>query len=318
LSVASPTAHDSQPTPGHARLAAELDRLDRTYWVDRLARLLVSIGGISTILFIGAIFLFIASQGIEFAWNRLDVVDLLTGDRWEPTTNPPKYGALPLLMGTVWISVVAMAVAVPLAFAAAVFIGEFARGKTREWLKILIEMLAAIPSVVWGVIGLQVMGPWIQHAFGVQSGLNVLNAGVILGLMAAPIMTTIAEDALKAVPDSYREAAEALGATRWQVIRKVVLPHARPGLSAAVLLGIGRAFGETIAVLMASGHRLMSPSSVFDSAATITATIAAELGEAAVDSDHYQVLFVLGLMLFLITLVINLIADRIVRGGRAA
>jgi phosphate transport system permease protein len=129
-------------------------------------------------------------------------------------------------------------------------------------------------------------------------------------------MATIAEDALKAVPDSYREAAEALGATKWQVIWKVVLPHARPGLSAAVLLGIGRAFGETIAVLMASGHRLMIPESIFDSAATLTATIAAELGEAAVGGDHYQVLFVLGMLLFLITFAINLTADWIVRGRR--
>jgi phosphate transport system permease protein len=179
-------------------------------------------------------------------------------------------------------------------------------------------MLAAIPSVVWGVIGLAVMNPLIQQLFGVPVGLNILNAGIILGLMAAPIMATIAEDALKAVPDGYREAAEALGATRWQVVWKVVLPHARPGLSAAVLLGIGRAFGETIAVLMASGHRLMIPTSVLDSGATITATIAAELGEAAVGSDHYQALFVLGLVLFTITFVINLLADRIVRGRRRA
>jgi phosphate transport system permease protein len=172
--------------------------------------------------------------------------------------------------------------------------------------------------VVWGVIGLQVLNPLIQDLFDTPVGLNVLNAGVILGLMAAPIMTTLAEDALKAVPDSHREAAEALGATRWQMVWKVVLPHARPGLSASVLLGIGRAFGETIAVLMASGHRLLPPSSVFDSAATITATIAAELGEAAVDSDHYQALFVLGLVLFLITFSINLLADWIVRGRRRA
>ena len=211
-----------------------------------------------------------------------------------------------------------MLVAVPLALAAAIYVGEFARGRQREWLKIGIELLAAIPSVVWGVIGMHVMKPIIQDVFGVQVGLNVLNAGVILGLMAAPIMATIAEDALKAVPDTYREAAESLGATRWQVIWKVVLPHARPGLSAAVLLGIGRAFGETIAVLMASGHKLMIPTSVFDSAATLTATIAAELGEAANGSDHYRVLFVLGLLLFLITFGINLAADRIVRGRRRA
>ncbi|MBL8756624.1 MAG: phosphate ABC transporter permease subunit PstC [Planctomycetes bacterium] len=272
----------------------------------------------SAILFIGAIFVFIASQGLDLLWNRLDIGYLLLGTRWEPTVTPPNYGALPLLAGTAFITAVAMAIAIPLAFGAAIYVGEFAGGKQREWLKIGIELLAAIPSVVWGVIGLHVMKPIIQHVFDVQVGLNVLNAGIILGLMAAPIMATIAEDALKAVPDSYREAAEALGATRWQIVWKVVLPHARPGLSAAVLLGIGRAFGETIAVLMASGHRLMIPESLFDSAATITATIAAELGEASVGGDHYQVLFVLGLLLFLITFGINLTADWIVRGRRKA
>lgn len=305
------------PARGPSRADA-LDRRDGAWRLDMLARVLVLIGGISAILFIGAIFLFIATEGLDFMVHRMDLGALLTGDRWEPTVEPPEYGALPLIAGTAWITVVAMLVAVPLAFAAAVYIGEFARGRQREWLKIGIELLAAIPSVVWGVIGLTVMKPIIQDLFGVQVGLNVLNAGIILGLMAAPIIATIAEDALKAVPEGYREAAESLGATRWQVVWKVVLPHARPGLSAAVLLGVGRAFGETIAVLMASGHRLMIPESVFDSAATLTATIAAELGEAAVGSDHYQVLFVLGLLLFLITFGVNLIADRIVRGKRTA
>ena len=297
--------------------AKALDHRDRAWKLDFAARLTVLLGGISAILFIAAIFIFIGTQGIEFMWNRLSISELLFGSRWEPTVEPAEYGALPLIMGTAWITVVAMIVAVPLAFAAAVYIGEFAKGKSREWLKIGIETLAAIPSVVWGVIGLKVMGPIIQDLFQVQVGLNVLNAGIILGLMAAPIIATIAEDALKAVPETYREAAESLGATRWQVIWKVVLPHARPGLSAAVLLGIGRAFGETIAVLMASGHRLMIPDDIMDSAATLTATIAAELGEAAVGSDHYQVLFVLGLLLFLITFAINLIADRIMRGARS-
>ena len=298
--------------------AKALDRRDRAWQLDFVARAFVLLGGVSAILFIAAIFIFIGTQGLEFMWNRMSLSELLFGQRWEPTVEPPEYGALPLIMGTAWITMVAMIVAVPLAFAAAVYIGEFARGKQREWLKIGIETLAAIPSVVWGVIGLTVMKPIIQDVFGVPVGLNVLNAGIILGLMAAPIIATIAEDALKAVPETYREAAESLGATRWQVIWKVVLPHARPGMSAAVLLGVGRAFGETIAVLMASGHRLMIPENVFDSAATLTATIAAELGEAAVGSDHYQVLFVLGLLLFLITFTINLIADRIMRGRRSA
>jgi phosphate transport system permease protein len=158
------------------------------------------------------------------------------------------------------------------------------------------------------------MNPLIIKIFNVPVGLNVLNAGIILGLMAAPIMTTIAEDALKAVPDSYREASEALGATRWQTIFKVVLPASKNGLMAAVLLGVGRGFGETMAVLMASGHSINLPTSPFDSVRALTATIAAELGETAAGSDHYRVLFTLGIFLFLVTFVINLAADLMVRG----
>jgi phosphate transport system permease protein len=160
------------------------------------------------------------------------------------------------------------------------------------------------------------MNRLIIDVFDVAVGLNVLNAGVILGLMAAPIMTTIAEDALKAVPDDFRQAAEAMGATRWQVIFKVVLPAAKSGLVSAILLGVGRGFGETMAVLMASGHAINIPSSVFDSVRALTATIAAELGETAVGSEHYGALFTLGIFLFLITFIINLTADLVVRGVR--
>jgi phosphate transport system permease protein len=170
--------------------------------------------------------------------------------------------------------------------------------------------------VVWGFIGLTIMNPLIIEIFDVPVGLSVLNSGIILGLMAAPIMTTIAEDALKAVPDSYREAAEAMGATRWQVIFKVVIPASKNGLMAAVLLGVGRGFGETMAVLMASGHSINIPTSPFDSVRALTATIAAELGDAAVGSDHYEALFTLGILLFAVTFVINLTADLVVRGVR--
>ena len=160
------------------------------------------------------------------------------------------------------------------------------------------------------------MNPLIIELFDVPIGLNILNAGIILALMAAPIMTSIAEDALNAVPDRYREAAEAMGATRWQVISKVVLPAAKNGLLGAVLLGVGRGFGETMAVLMASGHSINLPDSIFDSVRVLTATIASELGETAVGPDHYQALFTIGIFLFLITFVINLSADLIVRGIR--
>jgi len=209
-----------------------------------------------------------------------------------------------------------MLIAIPFSLGSAIYIAEFATGRTREFLKILVELLAAIPSVVWGFIGLSIMNPLIIDMFDVPVGLNILNAGIILGLMAAPIMTSICEDALKAVPDRYREAAEALGGTRWQVIYKTVLPAAKNGLLGGVLLGVGRGFGETMAVLMATGHAINLPGSVFDSVRALTATIAAELGETAVGSPHYQALFAIGIFLFLITFIINLTADLIVRGIR--
>ena len=274
-------------------------------------------GGVSAIIFIIGIFVFIAKEGAPFLFGRFDLVEFFTSPRWRPTSeHNPTYGALALIAGTASITGLALLVAVPFSLGAAIYIGEFATGKTREILKVLVELLAAIPSVVWGFIGLSIMNPLIIKIFNVPIGLNVLNAGFILGLMAAPIMTTIAEDALKAVPDTYREAAEAMGATRWQVIRRVVIPAAKNGLVAAVLLGVGRGFGETMAVLMASGHSINLPTSIFDSVRALTATIAAELGETAVGSDHYRALFTLGIFLFLITFVINLTADLVVRGIR--
>jgi phosphate transport system permease protein len=247
----------------------------------------------------------------------MDVKEFFLSPYWEPSDeDAPEYGILALVAGTASVTGLALVVAIPFSLGAAIYIGEFATGKSREFLKVLVELLAAIPSVVWGFIGLTIMNPLIIEIFNVPVGLNVLNAGIILGLMVAPIMTSIAEDALKAVPDRYREAAEALGATRWQVIFKVVLPAAKNGLLGAVLLGVGRGFGETMAVLMATGHSVNIPHSVFDSVRALTATIAAELGETAVGSDHYQALFTIGIFLFIITFIINLTADLVVRGVR--
>lgn len=296
---------------------APMDRRDGAWWIDRLVQGLVFIGGLSGILFILGIFVFISKEGLAFMAQTLDLGEFFTSPRWRPTSSHnPTYGALALIAGTASVTGLAMLVAVPFSLGAAIYIGELSSGKRREYLKILVEMLAAIPSVVWGFIGLSIMNPLIIDFFNVPVGLNVLNSGIILGLMAAPIMTTIAEDALKAVPDNYREAAEALGATRWQVIFGVVLPAAKNGLVAAILLGVGRGFGETMAVLMASGHSINLPTSPFDSVRALTATIAAELGETAVGSDHYQALFTLGIFLFAVTFVINLTADLVVRGIR--
>jgi phosphate transport system permease protein len=252
--------------------------------------------------------------------GRFSVFQFLTSIEWYPTSQSHvRYGALGLIAGTLSVTLLAMAIAVPFGVGAAIYVSEFCGPRARESLKIVIELLAAIPSVVWGFIGLTVMNSLIIKLFNAPIGLNVLNGGVILALMSVPIIVSIGEDALKAVPDSYREAALALGATRWQMIRRVLLPAAKNGLLAAALLGVGRAVGETMAVLMATGHSIRIPTSLLEPVRTLTATIAAELGETAVGSDHYQVLFIIGILLFSITFAVNLGADLIVRGirGRA-
>ena len=293
----------------------DFDQRNLDWYIDKVVQTLVFIGGVSAIIFIIGIFIFIAKEGLSFILDTIDFKEFFTSPYWEPADEyAPEYGILALIAGTASVTGLAMIVAIPFSLGAAIYIGEFATGKKREYMKVLVELLAAIPSVVWGFIGLTIMNPLIIKLFNVPVGLNVLNAGIILGLMAAPIMTSIAEDALKAVPDRYREAAEAMGATRWQVIYKVVLPAAKNGLLGAILLGVGRGFGETMAVLMATGHSINLPTSVFDSVRALTATIAAELGETAQGSDHYGALFTIGIFLFLITFLINLTADLVVRG----
>lgn len=295
----------------------DLDHRGRDWYVDKAVTFLVFVGGISAIIFIIGIFVFITKEGVGFIAGPLNVREFLGSVTWRPTSaQNPRYGVLGLIAGTASVTGLAMVVSVPFSLGAAIFIGEFATGRLRESLKVLVELLAAIPSVVWGFIGLSIMNPLIIDMFDVPVGIGVLNSGIILGLMAAPIMTTIAEDALKAVPDTYREAAEAMGATKWQVIFRVVLPAGKNGLVAAVLLGVGRGFGETMAVLMASGNAIQIPTSPFDSVRAITATIAAELGDAPVGSDHYRALFTLGILLFVVTFIINLTADLVVKGAR--
>ncbi len=315
--VRSDSPRPDTPVPSPAE--EPVDRRDAAWFTDKLVAGLVFVGGVSAILFILGIFAFVTREGIGFFRHGFDAKEFFTSPNWRPTSDSnPTYGTLALVAGTASVTGLAMAVSVPFSLGAAIYISEFATGRTKEVLKVLVELLAAVPSVVWGFIGLALMNPFIIDVFDVPVGLGILNSGIILGLMAAPIMTTIAEDALKAVPDGFREAAEAMGATRWQVATRVVLPAAKHGLVAAVLLGVGRGFGETMAVLMASGHAINIPTSVFDSVRALTATIAAELGETAAGSEHYQALFSLGILLFVVTFVINLTADVLVRRTRRA
>jgi phosphate transport system permease protein len=285
---------------------------------ESLIEWLIRLCGVSAIIFVFGIFFFVFREGAGMLFGgRFDIGQFLTSIEWYPTSQSNvRYGALALIAGTFSVTLLAMLIAVPFGLGTAIFVSEFCGPRMKETLKIVIELLAAIPSVVWGFIGLTVMNTLIIRLFDAPIGLNVLNGGILLALMSVPIIVSIGEDALKAVPDSYREAALALGATRWQMVYRVLLPAAKNGLLAAVLLGVGRAVGETMAVLMATGHSVRIPTSVLDSVRTLTATIAAELGESPVGSDHYQVLFIIGILLFSITFLVNLSADLIVRGIR--
>jgi phosphate transport system permease protein len=236
---------------------------------------------------------------------------------WRPDSRiRPQYGVLALMTGTFAVTALAMLLSVPTGIGAAIFVSEFCGQRTRETLKIVIELLAAIPSVVWGFIGYMVLNPIIIWATGAPIGINILNGGIILALMSVPIIMSVGEDSLKAVPDTYREAAIALGASRWQLVYRVLLPAAKNGLLAAALLGVGRAVGETMAVLMATGHSIQIPTSLLDPVRTLTATIAAELGESVEGGDHYRVLFVIGTLLMVVAMMVNLAADLIVKGVR--
>ncbi|HVN31027.1 MAG TPA: phosphate ABC transporter permease subunit PstC [Thermoanaerobaculaceae bacterium] len=285
---------------------------------ERVLENLIRLSGVSAIFFVLAIFFFVFREAAPvLVSDSFSLKEFLFSVEWYPTSDVNvRYGILGLIVGTACVSGLAVLIAVPFSLGSAIFIAEFCGPRLREGLKVVIELLAAIPSVVWGFIGLTVMSRLIVAVTGAPVGVNVLNGGIILALMCVPIITSIAEDALKAVPDSYREAAQALGATKWQIVYRVLLPAAKNGLLAAVLLGVGRAVGETMAVLMATGHAVHIPRSLLDSVRTLTANIAAELGEASVNSEHYRVLFLTGVLLFLITFMINLTADLVVRGVR--
>jgi len=227
---------------------------------------------------------------------------------WQPVGAVPKYGLAPLVVGTLKVVLVAMLFAVPLGVLAAVFASEFASHRVREWLKPAIEILAGIPSVVMGFFALMVMASWLQAVTGAPSRLNAVNAGIALGLGILPTIFTVSEDALRAVPRSFREASLALGATPWQTAWNVTLPAAAAGVAAGTLLGLARAVGETMIVLMASGNAAIVSASAFDSVRTFSASIAAELAEVVFGSAHYSVLFFLGALLFLVTFLINVAA----------
>jgi phosphate transport system permease protein len=273
------------------------------FFIEGLIRIL----GFSTIGFVLLIFLFLLREGAP-AFFQVRLSNLF-GSRWYPTFD--LYGTLPLILGSAVVTLSAILLALPLGVATAVFVREMSPHWAREVLKPVIEVLAGIPSVVLGFFGMTMLAPIVREVFGAPTGLTAFTGALLLAYMSLPTIISVAEDALDAVPKSYRDAGLAMGATRWQTIWRVVVPAARPGIVTAVMLGMGRAIGETMAVLMVTGNAARMPTtidSLFRPIRTMTATIAAEMGEVARGSTHYSMLFAIGIILFVLTFVINLAA----------
>ena len=268
----------------------------------------IRLSGVASIIIVGLIFLFLLNEGVRL-FQTVRLSDFLIGKSWYPISEPPSFGILPLILGSLLVTAGAALISIPLGIAAAIYIAEIAPGKWKEILKSGVELLAAIPSVVLGFIGMVTIVPWVKHIFHIPTGLTAFSGSVILAFMAMPTIVSIAEDALHSVPKIYKEGAYALGATQWQTIYRVVLPAASSGIVAAVMLGIGRVVGETMAVMMITGNSAAMPKTILEPVRTLTATIAAEMGETVQGSDHYFALFAIGIVLFVITFCINMTAD---------
>ncbi len=282
---------------------------------------LIQLSGVLGIILVILIFFFLLRNSLPIFGERT-LGELLLGDKWSPTHGDGQFGMLPLILGSLYVTVGALIISVPLALAAAIFIAEIAPRSMREILKPAIELIAAIPSVVFGFVGLQVIGPWFaDNLESIRVGQFAALGSVTLAFMALPTIVSICEDALHNVPRNIFNSSLALGATRWQTITRALIPAARSGIIAAVLLGLGRAIGETMTVLMVTGNAQVMPEGLgafLKPIRTMTATIAAEMGETAVGSTHYHALFAIGLLLFAITFAVNTIADVIVRRGQKA
>jgi phosphate transport system permease protein len=275
----------------------------------------IKLSGFAVILFVISIFLFLLKDALSL-FGAHSITDFLFGRSWLPISEPPKFGVVPLLLGSLYVTIGAIVICVPLGVGSAMFIAEVAPTYLKHVLKSLVEILAAIPSVVLGFIGIVWLGPFLRSKLGLSTGMCGLTGSLLLAFMALPTVISISEDALIGVPRSFKEAAFGLGATRWQALWRIVLPSASSGIIAAVMLGIGRVIGETMVVMMVTGNSPVIPTSLLQPLRTLTATIASEMGETVAGSEHYFALFAVGLVLFIITFIINFIADICLRKAR--
>lgn len=268
---------------------------------------LVALASILT-LFLIAVFLF--AEGIPI-FKEVSVWDFVFGRYWYPTYDPPDFGIFPLILASFAVTALSSAISIPLGVLTALYLAEVASPRVREWVKPLVELLAALPSVVIGFFGMVVVAPFVQGLLNIPTGLNLFNASLMLAFMSIPTICSISEDAIFGVPRELKEASLALGATQWETIGRVIIPAAISGICTAVILGMSRAMGETMVVLMVAGGAAMIPTSMFDPVRPMPASIAAEMGEAPFRGDHYNALFATAIVLFVFTLLFNILAEQI-------
>ncbi|HNQ80487.1 MAG: phosphate ABC transporter permease subunit PstC [Acidobacteriota bacterium] len=283
---------------------------------ERAIRAFFFLNGILVVVILAGIFVLLLSSAVP-AFREIDLKEFLFGALWDPTSPiRASYGILTQIYSTFLVTLGAMILAVPVGLAVAAYLSDVAPGRVREIIKPVVEILAGVPSVVIGFLGIVVLGPALSKLTGESHGLNALNGSILLAIMSLPTIISISEDSLAAVPRSYSEGSLALGGSRWQTLLRVKFPAALSGIIAAVMLGMGRAIGETMTVLMATGNARSFPHGLFDSVRTMTSNVAIELGEVPYFTTHYYALFAIGLVLFLLTFLINLAADRVLHKYR--
>ena len=261
-----------------------------------------------TVLFTISVFLFV--EGLPI-FKVVSVKNFIFGTYWYPTSDPPDFGIFPMIIGSLVVTILSAAISIPLGVMTAVYLAEIATVKIRELVKPIVELLAALPSVVIGFFGMVIVAPFLQNILDIPTGLNIFNASLMLAFMSVPTICSISEDAIYSVPANLKEASLALGATHLETIARVILPASISGISTAIILGMSRAVGETMVVLMVAGGAAMVPSSIFDPARPMPASIAAEMAEAPFRGDHYYALFATGIVLFVFTFIFNIVADHI-------
>lgn len=282
---------------------------------ERICKVLFTLLAFASLLFLVGITVTLFIEGLP-VFKEVGFFDFVLGKSWYPTYEPPDFGILPLILGSLWVTAGAVLFCVPIGVGSALFINELAGKRLKAVLKPIIEILAGIPSIVYGFFGMVVIAPFIQRLLNLPVGLTAFTGSLMLGIMATPTVCSISEDALSFVPRSFREASLAVGANRWQTLTRVVFPASASGISTSIILGMSRAVGETMTVLMVTGGAAVIPHTLFQPVRPMTSTIAAEMGEAVMGSTHYHSLFAIGLILFFIILVFNVIAELITRRFR--